>query len=261
MYYHLQNSVPKYRNKTLFKDVLENNPNLIDKTMPFDELNIYSDYADYLCDCLTEYYYFSEIAFYYTYEFEHYFKSEMKRSLPKYAPLLKSEVDTYINILKSTEKSVVEENLNSFEHGKKIEENNTNTKTESIEYGKTTETVTDNSVNDTSSETDTNSRNSTQYEQQLVNEDGTSENNSTRDSTQHGTYDVNYGGTDKKTNNDTETKNITNSGTDNVSENKQLSDTTTIRNIDAIIGASYAKNIVDEFIGKFNSLFMEVLNV
>lgn len=259
--FYLQNQIPKYRNKTLFKDVLENNPNLIDKTMPFDDLNQFSEYADYLCDCLVDHYYFSEIAFYYAYEFEHYFKVRMKKELPKFAPLLKSEVEANISILKAEVKTDTETENNSFIHGKKVDETNTENNVETDTYGKTTNTETNNNITEENTENSTDNRNTTQYERQLVNDAGTKENNSNRKNTQTGTYDVTHGGTDKKEFDNSSTKNTTNSGTDNETKDKNYNSSVTRNNIELVSGSANIVNIVDEFINKFYSLFMEVLNV
>lgn len=261
MEFYLQNQIPKYRNKTLLKDVLENTPDLIDKSMPFDELNQFSEYADYLCDCLVDYYYFSEIAFYYAYEFEHYFKAKMKRELPKFAPLLKNEVDANIAILKAEVKGDTETENNSFTHGKKVDETNSENNEETDTYGKTTSTETQNNVTEANTENSTSNRNTTQYERQLVNDDNTSENTANRTNTQTGTYDVTHGGTDKKEFNNSSTKNITNSGTDNEEKEKTYNSSITRNNIELVSGSANIVNIVDEFINRFYFLFVEVLNV
>ena len=259
--FYLENQIPKYRNKTLFKDVLENNPDLIDKTMPFQELDEFSEYADYLCDCLKDHYYFSEIAFYYAYEFEHYFKVEMKKNLPKYCTLLKAEIDANINILDREDKTSTINETNSLQHGKKVDETFTENKSESLKYGKTTSTVTENNTTNNETENGSNEKDSTQYERQLVHDASTNTNTVENTSAQNGTYDVTYGGEDNTTNDNSGNKNITNSGTDTETNEKTLSEKNTVRDISAIVSSAGAENIVDEFIGKFHSLFMEVLNV
>lgn len=261
MEFYLQNQIPKYRNKTLFKDVLEKNPDLIDKTMPFDELNQFSEYADYLCDCLVDHYYFSEIAFYYTYEFEHYFKSRMKRELPKFAPLLKNEVEANISLLKAEVKTDTETETSSFIHGKKVDETFTENNVETDTYGKTTNTETQNNVTEDNTENNTSNRNTTQYEKQVISDANTTENTLNRTNTQTGTYDVTHGGTDKKEHDNSYNKNISNSGTDNENKDKNYNSAITKNNIELVSGSANVVNIVDEFINKFYSLFMEVLNV
>ena len=289
----MRDSIPTYRNRTLLKDVLDEYPNIIDFNLPnleglTDETAI--SIKQYLYERVTSQYRYSEISTYYAYDFVNYFQNRWYTKIVKYAPVLKAKLHTEENI-NTGEDFTAEKTVDTTDTaGKKVSETYNKDETRGTTYGRTVDNTTQNTNKGTVSDEATNTRNntenttnnteensggtSTQYERQIVSDARTSgseqtgersveetvtaKNTETTNTEQNGTYKTVYGGSDSETTEREDTREITNSGTDNISEKSSQNYKRLIFDYGRIDSMLNAPDIVERFIAEFYNLFMEV---
>lgn len=321
----MNRNLPRYRARTLFKDVLKEYPDIVDFTLPnLEGLTDESagNIKHFLFDCLERHYRNSEIATYYANEFVGYFQDRWYTKVVKYVPLLKAKLTTENNVnigedfsanknVNTTDKAgkTVNETYNrdnesTTSYGRSVdnEVDNTNTRndasettTSNTQNNTRTENTTDNREDNRTKETNTTNNNTshaetTQYERQITNADttsnmttesnetgsltsenthnGTITDNNKNDGTENisaestskqtGSYNTQYGGKDTTTDSRNDTRQITNSGEDTITETQNQTYKRMIYDYGRISAMISSPDIVDNFVGDFASLFMEV---
>ena len=321
----MNRNLPRYRARTLFKDVLKEYPDIVDFTLPnLEGLTDESagNIKHFLFDCLERHYRNSEIATYYADEFVGYFQGRWYSKVVKYVPLLKAKLTTENNINigedftasknvntidkagKTVNETYTRDNESSTSYGRSVDNtvNNTNTRndtseatTSNTQNNTRTENTTDNREDNTTKETNTTNNNTshaetTQYERQITNADttsntttesnetgsltsenthnGTITDNNKNDGTENisvestskqtGSYNTQYGGKDTTTDLRNDTRQITNGGEDTITETQNQNYKRMIYDYGRISAMIGSPDIVDDFVGDFASLFMEV---
>lgn len=321
----MNRELPRYRARTLFKDVLEECPDIIDFSLPnFEELNddLSTNIKHFLFDTLSGHYRYSEIGTYYAYDFVNYFQTRWYSKIVRYVPLLKAKLTTETNINigedftlnknvnttdkagKTVNETYTRENESSTNYGRSVDNtvDNTNTRndtseatTSNTQNNTRTESATDNREDNTTKETNTTNNNTshaetTQYERQITDTDTTSDttiatdetgsltsenthngtitdnnkNNGTENITaestskQTGNYNTQYGGKDTTTDSRNDTRQITNGGEDTLTETENQNYKRMIYDYGRISAMIDSPDIIDNFIGEFSNLFMEV---
>lgn len=253
--------IPRYRNRTLLKDILESNQNLIDFTYPAlegmtDETA--TDIKHYLYDSLIGYYKYSEIGTYYAYEFKDRFSNRWNTTITKYVPLIKSKLHTEDNINTGEDFTSEKNSTTEDSAGKKETRSLTRSENGKITFGKTIDNDTTNTSEITNHDTESGGDTTRQFERQITN--NTSENviDTHHNSEQTGSYDTKYGGSDTNENSRNDSETVEHSGADTLTENGTSTYKRTIYDYGRIKAIADMPNIVDEFIGEFANLFVEV---
>lgn len=235
---------------------------LVDMAYPaLEEYANSSDIKNILYDNLTSYYYYSEIAPYYDYQFLHYFNVEWNIQIVKYAPLVQGAIDNYFNVSSDRDETLSRDFSGTYNKGTKKSSERTLEGNDTTTYGRKSEVTSENTTQRTENESRDVTDTQTQYEQQLVNRTSSDERDNTDNTTQNGSYDTLYSGTDTVATSRTENETVSNIGADDTTEG--TTETRTIKSFDYEKFSSFGNmpSIIDKFVGEFYNLFMEVLNV
>lgn len=329
----MNRNLPRYRARTLFKDVLKEYPDIVDFTLPnLEGLTDESagNIKHFLFDCLERHYRNSEIATYYADEFVGYFQDRWYTKVVKYVPLLKAKLTTENNVNIGEDFSANKSTNATDTAGKTTTETYSKDDTEETTYGRTVNNTIENTNNSTATSDETQNNTSTQnqdktvgyietgdttltgtqdttyssdrsdensttqYERQIVDANTTvkeatntdvtnsqttevknertestgdkiekTDNNTRKttdeyESTQSGDYNTTYGGKDSVTRSRDDTRSVENSGSDKFNEETNQTYLRKIYDYGRISAMISSPDIVDNFVGDFASLFMEV---